>query len=140
MIRRPPRSTRTDTLFPFTPLFRSPLGFLWNALSFAKELDQPRLAWGEVITPSLRDHERKRTDVPGAAFKFDELSARQILANEVPRQVPPAETGLEKIALRGEILDQPLALDGVALFGLFRPRLVFRNDALGIFINLDQTR
>src|SRR3546814_2550401 len=25
MIRRPPRSTRTDTLFPYTPLFRSPL-------------------------------------------------------------------------------------------------------------------
>src|SRR3546814_578112 len=30
MIRRPPRSTRTDTLFPYTTLFRSPLspGFL----------------------------------------------------------------------------------------------------------------
>src|SRR3546814_4035854 len=26
MIRRPPRSTRTDTLFPYTPLFRSPPG------------------------------------------------------------------------------------------------------------------
>src|SRR3546814_1294068 len=26
MIRRPPRSTRTDTLFPDTTLFRSPLG------------------------------------------------------------------------------------------------------------------
>src|SRR3546814_11902789 len=25
MIRRPPRSTRTDTLFPFTTLFRSPI-------------------------------------------------------------------------------------------------------------------
>src|SRR3546814_15172169 len=25
MIRRPPRSTRTDTLFPYTTLFRSPL-------------------------------------------------------------------------------------------------------------------
>src|SRR3546814_7629018 len=25
MIRRPPRSTRTDTLFPYTPLFRSNL-------------------------------------------------------------------------------------------------------------------
>src|SRR3546814_16203350 len=24
MILRPPRSTRTDTLFPYTPLFRSP--------------------------------------------------------------------------------------------------------------------
>src|SRR3546814_2274149 len=25
MIRRPPRSTRTDTLFPYTTLFRSPV-------------------------------------------------------------------------------------------------------------------
>src|SRR3546814_11200311 len=33
MIRRPPRSTRTDTLFPYTTLFRSyragPLGLFW---------------------------------------------------------------------------------------------------------------
>src|SRR3546814_6260108 len=28
MIRRPPRSTRTDTLFPYTTLFRSRCGFL----------------------------------------------------------------------------------------------------------------
>src|SRR3546814_3952607 len=28
MIRRPPRSTRTDTLFPYTTLFRSDLDFL----------------------------------------------------------------------------------------------------------------
>src|SRR3546814_12973274 len=28
MIRRPPRSTLTDTLFPYTTLFRSPLRFL----------------------------------------------------------------------------------------------------------------
>src|SRR3546814_11106200 len=27
MIRRPPRSTRTDTLFPYTTLFRSPVPF-----------------------------------------------------------------------------------------------------------------
>src|SRR3546814_12694533 len=26
MLRRPPRSTRTDTLFPYTTLFRSPIG------------------------------------------------------------------------------------------------------------------
>src|SRR3546814_1412615 len=30
MIRRPPRSTRTDTLFPYTTLFRS--GFRWVAI------------------------------------------------------------------------------------------------------------
>src|SRR3546814_18003572 len=28
MIRRPPRSTRTDTLFPYTTLFRSPRSFM----------------------------------------------------------------------------------------------------------------
>src|SRR3546814_3592776 len=28
MIRRPPRSTRTDTLFPYTTLFRSQCGIL----------------------------------------------------------------------------------------------------------------
>src|SRR3546814_13491606 len=26
MLRRPPRATRTDTLFPYTTLFRSPFG------------------------------------------------------------------------------------------------------------------
>src|SRR3546814_1938977 len=29
MIRRPPRSTRTDTLFPYTTLFRSPGPHTW---------------------------------------------------------------------------------------------------------------
>src|SRR3546814_11736763 len=31
MLRRPPRSTRTDTLFPYTTLFRSDLDFLAGA-------------------------------------------------------------------------------------------------------------
>src|SRR3546814_4090315 len=30
MIRRPPRSTRTDTLFPYTTLFRSPPARAWG--------------------------------------------------------------------------------------------------------------
>src|SRR3546814_20619236 len=32
MIRRPPRSTRTDTLFPYTTLFRSEVGNFAEAL------------------------------------------------------------------------------------------------------------
>src|SRR3546814_7244728 len=35
MIRRPPRSTRTDTLFPYTTLFRSPASFEPDAPSSA---------------------------------------------------------------------------------------------------------
>src|SRR3546814_14038932 len=34
MIRRPPRSTRTDTLFPYTTLFRSHASFKFCALVF----------------------------------------------------------------------------------------------------------
>src|SRR3546814_5769519 len=40
MIRRPPRSTRTDTLFPYTTLFRSP------AADLAMQRNVPtRLIW-----------------------------------------------------------------------------------------------
>src|SRR3546814_1026041 len=37
MIRRPPRSTRTDTLFPYTTLFRSPAPRPSGKPSFASE-------------------------------------------------------------------------------------------------------
>src|SRR3546814_11206787 len=38
MIRRPPRSTRTDTLFPYTTLFRSLIG---RALSSSGRIELP---------------------------------------------------------------------------------------------------
>src|SRR3546814_11071228 len=39
MIRRPPRSTRTDTLFPYTTLFRSNLAWM-SAETKAKALEK----------------------------------------------------------------------------------------------------
>src|SRR3546814_5225589 len=45
MIRRPPRSTRTDTLFPYTTLFRSPSTF--NALQRRARLLRPGDHLGE---------------------------------------------------------------------------------------------
>src|SRR3546814_12000516 len=44
MIRRPPRSTRTDTLFPYTTLFRSRHG-----LAAIEPLPQPALFAVEVV-------------------------------------------------------------------------------------------
>src|SRR3546814_8713971 len=38
MIRRPPRSTRTDTLFPYTTLFRSICEFKFTIFGFARKL------------------------------------------------------------------------------------------------------
>src|SRR3546814_5200552 len=43
MIRRPPRSTRTDTLFPYTTLFRSEI--------FAVRLIEQSARFGEVARP-----------------------------------------------------------------------------------------
>src|SRR3546814_9273445 len=42
MIRRPPRSTRTDTLFPYTTLFRSSLHWL---------LSRQTVYWYPLATP-----------------------------------------------------------------------------------------
>src|SRR3546814_15101307 len=42
MIRRPPRSTRTDTLFPYTTLFRSLLGEFHRGEAILR--DHPRAA------------------------------------------------------------------------------------------------
>src|SRR3546814_3245260 len=39
MIRRPPRSTRTDTLFPYTTLFRSVVQYSGNPKLYIKNMD-----------------------------------------------------------------------------------------------------
>src|SRR3546814_7517382 len=49
MIRRPPRSTRTDTLFPYTTLFRS------------GEADRPALS----LDQPARRHRQRRCDAAG---------------------------------------------------------------------------
>src|SRR3546814_841471 len=49
MRRRPPRSTRTDTLFPYTTLFRSIL--LWG--SVVRLFDARDVPFGEEIGPKL---------------------------------------------------------------------------------------
>src|SRR3546814_13628508 len=51
MIRRPPRSTRTDTLFPYTTLFRSPV-----VEAFAEQAARAdgNLGLGDVIARAKR--------------------------------------------------------------------------------------
>src|SRR3546814_5346360 len=71
MIRRPPRSTRTDTLFPYTTLFRSPR----LAQRIAGGGDQPQCGADpdddRRLRPDFRIHEsgrvfprRDRRDLP----------------------------------------------------------------------------
>src|SRR3546814_10855526 len=66
MIRRPPRSTRTDTLFPYTTLFRSGLSFrtLPDALVQSKLTNKPVFVDFSVIWCSVcrAMHEQVFTD------------------------------------------------------------------------------
>src|SRR3546814_18844282 len=79
MIRRPPRSTRTDTLFPYTTPFRSSEGRANRA---------PRRAWGRPV-PFVRTlsahHEfrilrRRLLDLRGSGL-------RTLVEREQPRWV-----------------------------------------------------
>src|SRR3546814_7739886 len=49
MIRRPPRSTRTDTLFPYTTLFRSTV---WNRVTLFKKQHErvTEIGVGDLVT------------------------------------------------------------------------------------------
>src|SRR3546814_9254566 len=49
MIRRPPRSTRTDTLFPYTTLFRSGL----EAIVFIKTAEQRRIEIEKAVVEHI---------------------------------------------------------------------------------------
>src|SRR3546814_4879087 len=61
MIRRPPRSTRTDTLFPYTTLFRSNPPFMPRFLSM-KDWNAPS-PQGKKPKP-LRPHVDRRDQPP----------------------------------------------------------------------------
>src|SRR3546814_7314324 len=58
MIRRPPRSTRTDTLFPYTTLFRSETVRLdgVDARAPAQDEGDPGALQGRQAAPAAGDH------------------------------------------------------------------------------------
>src|SRR3546814_2231696 len=94
MIRRPPRSTRTDTLFPYTTLFRSPP-------------DSPRVASSSTPGRSLRAIQ------PCGAFLFEGHGCgdgRSLRGKQRPllrkRRLPPSVIGRAM---------HPRRLTGVAL-------------------------
>src|SRR3546814_16016062 len=69
MIRRPPRSTRTDTLFPYTTLFRSdgPQGSARNSRWGALEILERSLADEFIVI--FDDAERRGEQEPAMEFQ-----------------------------------------------------------------------
>src|SRR3546814_19473868 len=77
MIRRPPRSTRTDTLFPYTTLFRSILG-VGRAHDVAVALHRI-LAFEDLHDHGTRGHEFDEFAEEGAVL-VDGIEAFGLLA------------------------------------------------------------
>src|SRR3546814_14155086 len=87
MIRRPPRSTRTDTLFPYTTLFRSTCP-VWPG--------QPLTAnWGVPDPAAIEDSET----VQHAAF----FATHRMLFNRIPLFTNLPFDGLDKMSLQNRL-------------------------------------
>src|SRR3546814_4096859 len=63
MLRRPPRSTRTDTLFPYTTLFRSPASTLFKGkVASATAMVTPRAAPASAGHASSHKNQKNRSE------------------------------------------------------------------------------
>src|SRR3546814_625370 len=122
MLRRPPRSTRTDTLFPYTTRFRSFLHLLQMAAGLGAGLV-------EIFERRAREFELPRgfeADGAVAARQRDDLSA---LDHRLPAEagerhqqvVDAAGFVIGRRAVVGGAIDEFLVLgaDAPAVFGFF---------------------
>src|SRR3546814_6797024 len=83
MIRRPPRSTRTATLFPYTTLFRSPL----QALIFDSVFNSFRgiMAYFKVENGEIRKGDKVKFIATGKEYIADEIGTLKL--TQMPKEV-----------------------------------------------------
>src|SRR3546814_5273032 len=95
MIRRPPRSTRTDTLFPYTTLFRSVVQVGGKHLLSGGVLSFTMKA-AEALVADLRRSKGKRSPRTALNLDADDLAALPALISTawlfdvVPKTMGPA--------------------------------------------------
>src|SRR3546814_21120754 len=126
MMRRPPRSTPTDTLFPYTTLFRS----------YAKYgrviLNQPnQFAWqvfDQKVTHLLRDEYRIRRVTKVTADSLEDLVGK---LEGVNPQAALAELKAWNDAVMTEVPFNPHVKDGRSTRGLAVPKSNWANPQIG---------
>src|SRR3546814_11942068 len=108
MIRRPPRSTRTDTLFPYTPLFRSS--------TFGQLFDQgidSCFLFGDQNSFRSAGNARPERNDPGVASH--DLYKKQAVMRS--RGIPDLINGMDhgivsRIKANGKISPEQVVVDG----------------------------
>src|SRR3546814_76179 len=120
MIRRPPRSTRTDTLFPYTTLFRSPIvGNEPFVVLLADDLiDAPVSVTQQLVEAAhrqngsviaIQDVERKQTDkygiISGEAVNQKTTRLAGIVEKPAPADAPSTLAVVGRYVLEPEIFE-----------------------------------
>src|SRR3546814_4272515 len=101
MIRRPPRSTRTDTLFPYTTLFRSP----GEGITVGYLAQEPELDPAKTVKENVMDGVRGVADM---MERFNEIST--LMAD------PPADADFDALMEEMGTLQEKIdAVDGWTL-------------------------
>src|SRR3546814_7686513 len=95
MIRRPPRSTRTDTLFPYTTLFRSEL--TGRIVVSYEAAARPAGGSEIVIDPSADDPAEV---LPAEGLDLGELVVQELAVGSIPIRGRPARKSRRNTGLR----------------------------------------
>src|SRR3546814_14897044 len=100
MIRRPPRSTRTDTLFPYTTLFRSPRHILRIDAGIAQR---------EIGAEGLGDdRDRRQLLLVAELGDVIDMGRRRLAAVGAPLAVAMApEVGRDVVKVRRQLFAPP---------------------------------
>src|SRR3546814_2735566 len=144
MIRRPPRSTRTDTLFPYTTLFRSVEHLSWRWI-FYINLPLGLAALGVIAIAFTSPAERRRPaiDVSGAALMaialtglvlFTSLGGHSFAWNS---PIILGMIAVTVVALAGFIFVEHRATEPILPLPLFTNQTFVIACAFGFIIGLD---
>src|SRR3546814_16301591 len=114
MIRRPPRSTRTDTLFPYTTLFRSTMSPEWEQ-AFSEALtgdgDDAHLAMAPSRLQDFITRVRKEFDkhaMAGASPVMLTRPAVRPFVRSVVERFRPQTTVMSQTAIHPQARIRPL--------------------------------
>src|SRR3546814_10748962 len=100
MIRRPPRSTRTDTLFPYTTLFRSACQRASGHPERGGEIEQGDCAAalvGRVVVRDQRERWRRATGLAEAHTQSTQEQLRTGLHHTAGREIGRAHVELQSL-------------------------------------------
>src|SRR3546814_12687692 len=98
MIRRPPRSTRTDTLFPYTTLFRSDkaLGIYREVVNTLAGAQRSTTGMANMMAPYYRLLAERAASDPSAVADFFVASQLQVRTGIADTQARSEERSVGK--------------------------------------------